>query len=137
VRSNLVTCALLLAALAGVLALSAAAATNRAGGTHRLIVMVKKTLAPAAEQKLAVIVLISRNGGAPAGALATARKPVTVLQSSGSYLVKVEIDSACKGGCEAHYRISGSADHELQVVPSCRPRGSGFVCSRVKIVRVY
>jgi hypothetical protein len=138
VRSNLVKGAVLLVALAGVAVLPAAAATSRAGGTHRLIVAVKKTLAPAAEKKLAVLVLVSRNGGAPAGAVATAGRPLTVLQSSsGPYLVRVEIDAACKGRCEARYRISGSADHRLEVVPSCRTRGSGFVCSRVQIVRVY
>ena len=43
----------------------------------------------------------------------------------------------CKGSCDASYRISGSANHKLEVVPSCQPTGSGFVCSKVKIVRVY
>ena len=47
------------------------------------------------------------------------------------------IDSSCKGSCDASYRISGSANHKLKVVPSCQPNGSGFVCSKVKIVKVY
>jgi hypothetical protein len=118
--------------------LPAAATTNETIGTHKLIVTVKKTLAPAAEKKLAILVLISRSGGSPAGALATASKPLTVLQSSSSlYRVKAEIDSACKGSCSASYRISGSANHKLEVVPSCQLEGSGFVCSKVKLVKVY
>src|SRR3954471_1549672 len=48
--------------------LPAAAKTNTAIRTHKLIVAVKKTMAPAAEKKLAVLVLISEKGGAPAGA---------------------------------------------------------------------
>lgn len=116
---------------------TAAAKTNEAG-THKLIVAVEKNLAPAAEKKLAVLVLISQNGGAPAGALATPSKPLTVLlDNSGLYRVKAEIDSGCNGNCDASYRISGSANHKLEVVPSCQPRGSGFVCSNVKIVKVY
>lgn len=118
--------------------LPAAARTNRALGTHKLIVAVKRNLPPAAETKLVVLVLISRNGSAPAGALARAGKPLTVLQrSDGVYRVRVEIDSSCKGSCAASYRISGSADHKLVVVPTCRLEGSGFVCSRLRIVKVY
>jgi hypothetical protein len=118
--------------------LPAAATTNEAVGTHKLIVAVKKTLGPAAEKKLAVLVLISRRGGAPAGALATSSKPLSVLQSnSGLYRVKAEVDSSCKGGCDASYRISGSANHKLEIIPSCRLRGSGFVCSKLKIVKIY
>jgi hypothetical protein len=65
-------------------------------------------------------------------------KPLTVLQQNGGlYRVRAEIDSSCKGGCGASYRISGSADHKLEVIPKCRLRGSGFVCSRVQIVKVY
>lgn len=137
----------LLVAAAGFLALvssstavlSAGATANTAVGTHKLIVAVKKTMASAAEKRLAVLVLISRNGGAPAGAVATPSKPLIVRQdSSGFYLVRAEIDSSCTGACDARpYRISGSANHKLEVVPSCRPKGSGFVCSKVKLVRVY
>ena len=118
--------------------LRAATTTNKAVGTHKLIVAVKKTLGPAAEKKLAVLVLISQNSGAPAGALATPSKPLTVLQSNrGPYRVKAEIDSSCKGGCDATYRISGSANHKLEVIPSCQLKRSGFVCSKVRIVKVY
>lgn len=116
----------------------AAAKTSKAVVTHKLIVAVEKNLAPAAEKKLAVLVLISQDGGAPAGAVATPRKPLTVLlDNRGLYRVTAEIDSSCKGSCRASYRIAGSANHRLEVVPTCRPRGSGFVCSRVKIAKVY
>ena len=99
---------------------------------------VKKNLAPAAEKKLAVLVLISQNSGAPAGALAKPSKPLTVLLAkSGLYRVKAEIDSPCRGSCDASYRISGSANHKLEIVPNCQPKGSGFVCSKVKIVKIY
>ena len=118
--------------------LPAEAKTNKAVVTHKLIVAVKKNLAPAAQKKLAVLVLIRQNGGAPAGFVATASKPRTVLVNNrGLYRVKAEIDSSCKGNCDASYRLSGSANHKLEIVPSCQPRGSGFVCSKVKIVKVY
>jgi hypothetical protein len=118
--------------------LPAAAKTNDAVGTHKLIVAVKKNLAPAAEKKLAVLVLIRQNGGTPAGAVATPSKPLTVLlNDSGLYRVNAEIDSSCKGSCDASYRISGSANHQLEVIPSCQPKGSGFACSKVKIVKIY
>ena len=118
--------------------LPAAANANNPVATHKLIVAVKKNLAPAAEKKLAVLVLISQNGGAPAGALAKPSKPLTVLLAkSGLYRVKAEIDSPCKGSCDASYRISGSANHKLEIVPSCQPKGSGFVCTKVKIVKIY
>ena len=117
---------------------SATAASPAAAKTHRLIVAVKKNLAPAAETKLAVLVLINRNGGAPGGAVATPSKSLTVLLDDGGvYRVKAEIDSSCKGSCDASYRISGSANHKLEIVPSCQPKASGFVCSKVKIVKVY
>jgi hypothetical protein len=112
--------------------------TNKAVVTHKLIVAVKKNLAPAAQKKLAVLVLISQNGGAPAGVVATPSKPLTVFQNNSRLsLVKAVIDSSCKGNCDASYRISGSANHKLEIVPSCQPKGSGFVCSKVKIVKVY
>jgi hypothetical protein len=118
--------------------LPAAAKTNEAARTHKLIVAVKKTLAQATEKKLAILVLITQNGGAPAGALATASRPLTVLaNNSRPYRVKAVIDSACTGSCAASYRLSGSANHKLVVVPSCQPKGSGFRCSKVRIVKVY
>ena len=119
--------------------LPAAAQTSKRVGPHKLIVAVKRTMAPAAEKKLAVLVLVSQNGGAPAGALVTPSKPVTVLQQqSGVYRIKAEIDSTCRGSCDApDYRISGSANHTLEVVPSCHVRGPSFICTRVRIVKVY
>jgi hypothetical protein len=118
--------------------LPALAKTNRAVVTHKLVVAVKKNLAPAAQKKLAVLVLISQNGGAPAGAVVTASKPRTVfVNNRGLYRVRAVIDSSCKGDCAASYRLSGSANHKLEIVPSCQPKGSGFVCSKVRIVKVY
>ena len=128
-----------LALVAGATAvLPAGAQTTERVGTHTLVVTVKKTMAPAAEKRLAVLVLISQDDAAPAGALATPGKPLTVLQRSrGPYRIKAEIDSTCRGGCSAPtYRISGSANHRLEIVPSCRPAGAGFVCSNVRIVKV-
>ena len=118
--------------------LPAAAKTSKAVGTHKLIVAVKKNMAPAAGTKLAVLVLLSQNGGPRAGGLATPSEPLTVLQeNSGLYRINAEIDYSCEGSCDASYRISGAANHKLKVVPSCHPKGSGFVCSKVKIVKVY
>ena len=118
--------------------LPALAKTNKAVVTHKLIVAVKKNLAPAAQKKPAVLVLIRQNGGAPGGLVVTPSKPRTVLLNNrGLYRVKAEIDSSCKGNCAASYRIFGSANHKLEIVPSCQPKGSGFVCSKVKIVKVY
>ena len=124
-----------LVAAAAVLALAscgATAKTNKAVVAHKLIVAVK------AEQKLAVLVLLTQNGRAPGGAVATPGKPLTiVLNNSGLYRLKAEINSSCTGSCAASYRISGSANHKLEIVPSCQPKGSGFVCSTIKIVKVY
>ena len=125
-------------ALSATAVLLRAAKTNQAVGTHKLVVAVKKNMAPAAETKLAVLVLLSQNGGSPAGGLATPSKPLTILQENGGvYRVNAEIDSSCKGSCHASYRISGAANHKLEVVPNCQPNGAGFVCSKVKIVKVY
>jgi hypothetical protein len=133
-----VIAAVVLALVMSATAVAPAAKTNQAVRTHTLIVVVKKNLAPAAEKKLAVLVLISQNGGAPAAALATPSKPLTVLLANrGPYRVEAAIDSSCAGTCERSYRISGSANHKLEVVPSCQPRGSGFACSKVKIVKIY
>ena len=138
IRRFFIAAVVLALVLSATVVLPAAAKTNKAVGTHRLIVVVKKNLTPRAEKKLAVLVLISQNGGAPAGALATPSKLLTVLlDNRGLYRVKAEINSSCKGSCDGSYRISGSANHKLEVVPSCQPKGSGFVCSKVKIVKIY
>ena len=138
-RRFLVAAVVVLALFSSAMAvLPAAARTNRAVVTHKLIVAVEKNLAAAAEKKLAVLVLISQNGVAPAAAVAMPSKPLTVLlDNRGLYRVKAEVDVSCKGSCVASYRISGSANHKLQIVPSCRPKGSGFVCSKIAIVKVY
>lgn len=129
---------LVAAVVALALVSGAAAETNEALVTHELIVAVDKNLAPAAEKKLAVLVLITQNGGPPAGAVATPGKPLTVfLTNRGLYRVKADIDSSCRGSCVASYRILGSANHELELVPRCQLKGSGLVCSRVEIVKVY
>jgi len=137
-RRFLVATVVLLALVSSAAArVPAAARTNKAVLTHKLIVAVKRNLAPAAEKKLAVLVLVRQDGGAPAGAVATPSKPLTVLLDNGGlYRVNAEIDS-CKGSCAASYRISGPANHRLRVVPSCRSNRSGFVCSKVKILKVY
>ena len=130
--------AVLALASSAIAVLPAAAKANKAVLTHKLIVAVKKNVASATEKKLAILVLIRQNGGAPAGAVATPSKPLTVLLDNGGlYRVRAEIDSYCKGSCDASYRISGSANHKLEIVPSCQPTGSGHVCSKVRIVKVY
>src|SRR5215831_16358216 len=92
--------------------LPAAARTNTAVGTHKLIVAVKKTMAPAAEKKLAVLVLINQNGGPYAAALATPSRPRTFFQDNiRLYRVKAVIEYPCTGSCSASYRIYGSANH--------------------------
>ena len=137
-RSRVAAVVLLALAVSATVFLLAEAKTDKAVGAHELVVAVKTTMAPAAETKLAVLVLLSQNGGPPAGGLATPSKPLTVLQQySGVYRVKAEIDSSCKGSCDASYRVSGAANHKLEVVPNCEPKGAGFVCSKVKIVKVY
>ena len=137
-RRFLVAAVVVLALASSATAVPVVAKTNKAVLTHKLIVAVKKNVALGAEKKLAILVLISQNGGAPAGAVATPSKPLKVLLDNGGlYRVRAEIDSSCKGSCDASYRISGSANHKLEMVPSCQPKGSGFVCSKVKIVKVY
>jgi hypothetical protein len=120
-------------------ALPAAAKTNSALATHKLIVAVKRNMPPAAEKKLAVLVMIRQKAVPPAGALATPDKPLVVIQDNRRvYRVKVEIDSSCTGTCSAKtYRISGAARHKLEVIPSCQLESSGFVCSKVKVVKIY
>lgn len=118
--------------------LPATARTSKAAAAHRLIVAIEKNLVPAAEKKLAVLVLIGQNGGAPAGGLATPSKPFTALLDNGRlYRVQAEIDASCKSSCAASYRISGSANHKLELVPTCQPESSGFVCSKIKIVEIH
>lgn len=115
-----------------------AAKPDTAVAAHRLIVVVKKNLPPAAEKRLAVLILVGQNGGPPAAAVATASKALTVLlDNRGLYRVKAEIDTSCTGTCAGSYRVSGSANHKLEIVPTCRPRGAGFVCNKVTLVKIY
>jgi hypothetical protein len=135
-RRSLGAAAVFLALILGATTvLPAAAETDEARGRHKLLVVVKN---PSTAKKLALLVILTQNGGAPAGAVATPGRPLTVfLANRGLYVVKAEIDSSCKGSCVASYRISGSTNHELEVFPSCQSKGSGFVCSKIKIVKVY
>lgn len=138
-RRLLLAAAVLLSLILGLRMPSPGSAeTNKAVGAHKLTVAIAKSLPPAAEKKLAVLVLISLNGGAPAGAVATPSKALIVLLDTRRiYRVEAEVDSSCRGGCSASYRISGSASHKLQVVPDCQLKRSGFVCSKIVIVKVY
>ena len=78
-RRFLVAAVVVLALASSATAVPAVAKTNKAVLTHKLIVAVKKNVAPAAEKKLAILVLISQDGAAPAGAVATPSKPLTAL----------------------------------------------------------
>jgi len=78
-RRFLIAAVVVLALASSAIAVPAVAKTNKAVLTHKLIVAVKKNVAPAAEKKLAILVLISQDGAAPAGAVATPSKPLTAL----------------------------------------------------------
>lgn len=108
-------------------------AASRATSTlvpHKLVVVVEKKTVPA------VLVLIRRGAGAPAAAVATPSKPLTVLlDTRGPYVVRAEIDSSCKGSCAASVRISGAENHKLEIVARCRRKGSTLVCTTMKIVK--
>lgn len=138
-RRPLVAAVVVVALVSSVAAVSSARAkTHNAVVTHKLILVVKKNLAPAAEKKLSILVLITQNGSAPAGAVATPSKPLTVhLANRRLYRVMAEIDTSCKGSCNATYRLAGSADHKLEIVPGCQLKVSRFVCSKIKIVKIY
>ena len=117
---------------------SVAARPNTAVAAHKLIVVVKKNLAPAAEKKLAVLVLINQNGGPPSAALATSSKALTVFSTiAASTVSRPRSTLRAEGPVPGVLRISGAANHKLEVVPSCRPKGSGFACSNVTIVKIY
>jgi hypothetical protein len=131
IRRFLVAAVVVLALVSSATAVLAAAKTSKAVVTHKLIVTVKKNLAPAAESKFALLILISNNGGAPAGAVATARKSlIALLDNSGLCRVKAEIDSACKGSCDVSYRVSGSTNQRPEIIPSCQPKDSASSAAR-------
>ena len=133
---------LLALVVAGALAvLPAAARTTSAARTHhKLFVAVKQNMPAAAEKKLVVAVNVNQNGGPWASSEATPSKPAVFIQNnSRRYLVKVFLESSCKGVCETKggYRISGAARHRLMVIPSCQYANKVFTCSKIRVVKVY
>ena len=61
-----------------------------------------------------------------------------IQNNSRRYLVKVFLESSCKGVCETTgYRISGAARHKLMVIPSCRYASEVFICSKIRVVKIY
>ena len=94
----------------------------------------------AAEKKLVVAVNVNQNGGPWASSEATPIKPAVFIQgNSRRYLVKVFLESSCKGVCETKggYRVSGAARHKLMVIPSCQYANKVFTCSKIRVVKVY
>jgi type II secretory pathway component PulJ len=134
---------LILLALVGACALAvlpAAARTSSAASTHhKLLVAVKQNMLAAAEKKLVVAVIVNQNGGPWASSEATPSKPaVFVQENSRRYLVKVFLESSCKGVCETKgYRISVAARHELMVIPGCQFANKVFTCTEIRVVKVY
>jgi hypothetical protein len=138
VRSvSLILLALVIASALAVL--PAAARTTSAASTHHLFVAVKQNMPAAAEKKLVVAVNVNQNGGPWASSEATPSKPAVFIQNnSRRYLVKVFVESSCKGLCETKgYRISGAARHKLMVIPSCQYANKVFTCSKIRVVKVY
>jgi len=93
----------------------------------------------AAEKNLVVAVMVNQNGGPWASSEATTSKPAVFVQNNHRrYLVKVFLESSCKGACETTgYRISGAARHKLMVVPTCQYASKVFTCSKIRVVKVY
>ena len=137
-RVSLVLLALVVASALTVL--PAAAKTTSASSTHhKLFVAVKQSTSAAAEKKLVVAVNVNQNGGPWASSEAIPSKTAVFIQENGRpYLVKVFLESSCKGVCETKgYRISGSARHKLMVIPSCQHANKIFTCSKIRVVKVY
>ena len=136
-RVSLILLALVVASALAVL--PAAARTTSAASTHHLFVAVKHNMPPAAEKKLVVAVMVNQNGGPWASSEATPSKPAVFIQdNSRRYLVKVFLESSCKGVCESKgYRISGAARHKLLVIPTCQYANKVFTCSKLRVVKVY
>jgi len=136
------TLILLALAVASALAVLPAAArtTSAARIHHKLFVAVKQNMPAAAEKNLVVAVNVNQNGGPWASSEATPYKPAVFIQNnSRMYLVKVFLESSCKGVCETKsgYRISGAARHKLMVIPTCQYANKVFTCSKLRVVRVY
>ena len=137
-RVSLILLALVVASALAVL--PAAARTTSAATHHKLFVAVKQNMPAAAEKKLVVAVDVSQNGGPWASSGATPSKPAVFIQeNSRRYLVKVFLESSCKGVCETKggYKISGAARHKLMVIPSCQYANKVFTCSKIRVVKVY
>jgi hypothetical protein len=124
---------------AGVLAVLPAAARTSAASHHKLFVSVKQTMPAAADGKLVIAVNVNQNGGPWASSEATTSKPAVFVQNNTRrYLVKVFLESSCKGVCQTNgYNISGAARHELMVIPSCQYANNVFTCSKIRVVKVY
>jgi hypothetical protein len=119
--------------------LPAAARTTSAARIHHKLFVAVKQMPAAAEKKLVVAVNVNQSGGPWASSEATPSKPaVFVQQNRRRYLVKVFLESSCKGACETKgYRISGAARHKLMVIPSCQYANKVFTCSKLRVVKVY
>ncbi len=138
-RASLILLALVVASALTVLP-AAARTTSAARTHHKLFVAVKQNMPAAAEKKLVVAVNVNQNGGPWASSEATSSKPAVFIQdNSRRYLVKVFLESSCKGVCETKggYRISGAARHKLMVIPSCQYANKVFTCSKIRVVKVY
>jgi hypothetical protein len=138
-RLSLILLALVVASALAVLP-AAARTTSAARIHHKLFVAVKQNMPAAAESKLAVAVLVNQNGGPWASSEATPSKPAVFIQdNTRGYLVKVFLESSCKGFCETKggYRISGAARHKLMVIPTCQYANKVFTCSKIRVVKVY
>jgi hypothetical protein len=138
-RVSLILLALVVASALTVLP-AAARTTSTTLIHHKLFVAVKLNMPAAAEQKLVIAVLVNQNGGPWASSEATPSKPAVFIQgNSRRYLVKVFLESSCKGVCETKsgYRISGAARHKLMVIPSCQYANKVFTCSKIRVVKVY
>ena len=136
-RVSLILLALVVAGASAVL--PAAARTTTAASHHKLFVAVKQNMPAAAEKKLVVAVNVNQNGGPFASSEATTSKPAVFIQNnSRRYLVKVFLESTCKGACETKgYNISGAARHKLMVIPTCQYANKVFTCSKLRVVKVY
>jgi hypothetical protein len=136
-RFSLILLALVVASALAVL--PAGARTTSAASTHHLFVAVKQNMPAAAEKKLVVAVMVNQNGGPWASSEATPSKPAVFIQNNSRVnLVKVFLESSCKGFCETKgYRISGAARHKLMVIPSCQYANKVFTCSKIRVVKVY
>jgi hypothetical protein len=137
-RLSLILLALVVACAAAVLP-AAAGTAHAARIHHKLFVAVEQNMPAAAANKLVVAVNVNQNGGPWASSEATPSKPAVFIQSnSRRYLVKVFLESSCKGVCETKgYTISGGARHKLMVIPTCQYANKVFTCSKIRVVRVY